>query len=438
MKRIAVLGLGYIGLPTSIVAAQAGYDVLGFDPSADKVSSINAGSPTIFEPELTERLWRVLKAGSFKAYTDLQYADCFIITVPAVFKENRKTDLSMIYASCELVAKRLMPGNIVILESTVPVGTTEKIAQFLEENSGLKLGIDFFVAYCPERILPGAIFKEVSESDRIVGGICQHSCMLAQQFYSRFVKGVIHITDDKTAEMVKLIENAQRDVQIAFANQVAEMCMKANLDPYQAIELTNKHTRANVLNPTCGVGGHAIAVDPYFLIESFPEDSMLLQIARRVNDKKPFLVVERVMHKVRELNNQGIQRPRIFAMGLTFKADVDDIHESPALFIAQALNAQIDHLELKTFDPYINQEIVTKRSLSTVTDIRQGINWADIVLILVKHRDFTLLPEEAFGDKIIMDTCGLLHSVNLKQSQALFEGASRLEVMFGKKYSAGA
>lgn len=430
MKRISIVGLGYIGLPTAIQAAQSGYEVYGFDIDVEKVKRINAGDPAIFEPELSERLWKSLKTGNFKAFSELQYADCFVIAVPTPFKEGKKAELSHVFNAAETIAKRLMPGNLVILESTVPVGTTERMAGFLEENSGLKLGIDFFVAYCPERVLPGKIFKEIIENDRIIGGLCQHSCELAHQFYSKFVKGFLHITDDKTAEMVKLVENTSRDVEIAFANQVAGMCQKAGIDPYHVVELANKHPRVRLLTPTCGVGGHCIAVDPWFLIESFPADSELLRIARKINDSKPESVVNRVLNRVEELQLLGVTKPKVLALGLSFKPDVDDIRQSPALAIAHILNENKDLIDFRVYDHCVNKEDIIKRGLTMFSDLWQGIAWADLILVLVKHKEFLLMREESFGNKIVIDTCGLLYDIQLKQSRALLEGATKVGADF--------
>jgi len=426
MKRISVVGLGYIGLPTAILAAQAGYDVYGFDVDKEKVKKINAGHPTILEPEITERLWKVLKSENFKAYNDLQYADCFIITVPTPFKENKTADLSYVFLAGEFIAKRLRLGNLIILESTVPVGTTEKFSHHLEELTGLKMGIDFFVAHCPERVLPSRMFKELIENDRVIGGICQRSCELASQFYAKFVKGFLHITDDKTAEMIKLVENSSRDVQIAFAHQVAEMCYSAGLDPFQVIELANRHPRVKILNPSCGVGGHCIAVDPLFLIESFPEHSLLLKTARAINDAKPHQVVHKVLEKVNELKNQNIDKPRVLGLGVTFKPDVDDIRESPALKIAHELKNAGNQLEFKIYDHNVGKDVLEKASIPTAPDLLKGIAWADIVVILVKHKEFSLIREEAFDNKVIVDTCGLFYDMHIKQSKAFLEGATKI------------
>lgn len=428
IKRVSILGLGYIGLPTAILAAQAGYEVFGFDTDKEKVARINKGEALILEPETTERLWRVLKSETFKAYTELAPADCFLIAVPTPLKDGTHADLDFVFQAGDLIAKKLMPGNLVLLESTVPVGTTERLAQRLEEHSGLKLGIDFFVTHCPERVMPGKVFRELIENDRIIGGVCQRSCELAYFFYSKFVRGFLHVTNDKIAEMTKLIENSYRDVQIAFANQVAQMCSSIDLDPYHVIDLANKHPRVKILSPGCGVGGHCIAVDPWFLVESFPQTSSLLREARTINDQKPNSVLASIDEKiaeVKEQNNQG-GKPKILILGLTFKPNVDDIRQSPALKIALALKQRSHELDLQCYDHNVHHEQIVKAGIEPITDLWKGINWADIIVILVRHKEFSLIREEAFGDKHIVDACGLFYEMHLKNSKSLLEGATKL------------
>lgn len=426
IKRVSILGLGYIGLPTAILAAQAGYEVFGFDTNKDKIAKINNGQAVILEPEITERLWRVLKSETFKASGELLPADCFIIAVPTPVKDGHHADLEFVFQAGESIATKILPGNLVILESTVPVGTTEKLAQFIEERSGLKLGIDFFVTHSPERVIPGRVFKEVVENDRIIGGICQRSCELTYLFYSKFVRGFLHITNDKTAEMTKLIENSYRDVQIAFANQVAEMCTQIDLDPYHVIDLASKHPRVKILSPGCGVGGHCIAVDPWFLIESFPETSSLLRTARTINDQKPHKVIDQINNQITELKNCGIAKPKVLTLGLTFKPDVDDIRESPALKIALSLKQRSNEIELQCYDHNSPKEAIRAMGLELISDLWKGINWADIIVILVKHKEFSLIREEAFGNKLIVDACGLFYEMHLKNSKSLLEGATKL------------
>lgn len=432
MKRISILGLGYIGLPTAIIAAQSGYDVCGYDIDEEKVKQINSGNPVIFEPEISERLWKVLQNGFFKAHAELQYADCFIIAVPTPFKEHNRADLTYVFKAAETIARRMMPGNLVIIESTIPVGTTERVAHYLEEHSGLKLGIDFFVSHSPERVLPGSIFRELVENDRTIGGICQQASLLTQLFYSKFVRGFIHVTDDKAAEMVKLVENANRDVQIAFANQVAAMCHQANIDPYHVIELANRHPRVKILNPTCGVGGHCIAVDPFFLIETFPEQTQLLQAARAINDAKPYSVLQQILTRIKAVKSNNTVRPKVFVMGISFKPDVDDVRQSPALFITHQLQAESALLELKVYDHNVPVDVMQKSSFDAVSDAWRGIAWADVIVVLVKHKEFVLMQPEVFADKIVIDTCGLFHAMKSSKSNTLLEGAIKSEAPFWK------
>ncbi|QQR48659.1 nucleotide sugar dehydrogenase [bacterium] len=423
MKRISILGLGYIGLPTAILAAECGYEVFGFDINNDKITRINAGDPTILEPEIKKRLQYALKKKNFKASTNLEYADCFLVTVPTPLKPSGNPDLQYVFKASESIAKRLMPGNLIIIESTVPVGTTEKLAKYIEDLSGLKQSADFFITHCPERGLPGVLFRELIENDRVIGGICQKSCELAYSFYSKFVKGFLHVTDDKTAEMIKLVENSSRDVQIAFANQVASMCYSAGINPYHVIELANKHPRVSILNPTCGVGGHCIAIDPAFLIDSFPNDTQLLQVAREVNNNKPLSVIERLLQKVDEFNEIKESKASILGLGLSFKPNVDDIRESPALFIAQELNKKKDVLTFTAYDSYVDPEPVKALGLNLATNLRKAMSEADIILILVKHDEFKMITHDLLCNKIVVDSCGLLHEIGKSQTQTFLTGA---------------
>ncbi len=397
MKKVSILGLGYIGLPTAILAAEYGYDVFGFDIDENKVASINLGDTTIIEPEIKDRLTNALKNKNLHVGTSLHYSDCFIIAVPTPIKSNKSPDLSYVMEAAKTIATRLMPGNLIILESTVPVGTTEMMAAILEDLSGLKHNNDFFTSHCPERVLPGNMFKELIENDRVIGGSCQKACELSRLFYAKFVKGFLHITDDKTAEMVKLVENSSRDVQLAFANQVAAMSHKAGIDPYTVIELANRHPRVNILSPTCGVGGHCIAVDPWFLINSFPEETQLLKTARTINDEKPHQVVAKILDEAKSVTHK---KPTILGLGLTFKPNVDDIRESPALLIAEELSHQRSACNFIAYDPHAAKSALINMGIETTNNLTEGINNADIIVILVKHKEFIALGEEAFANKI--------------------------------------
>ena len=315
MKNISVIGLGYIGLPTSILAAQGGYSVFGFDVNSDKISKIKLGDPTIVEPEISERLLEVLQKKSLTVGNKIKKADCFVVAVPTPFTEDKKAELKYVFDSAKSISKVLKNGDLIILESTIPVGTTAKFSSYLENETLLKAGSDFFVAHCPERVLPGKIFQELVFNDRVIGGINLESAKKAKKFYSLFVKGEMVLTNDKTAEMVKLIENSSRDVQIAFANQVAEMAQSAGIEAREVIKLANKHPRVNILNPGCGVGGHCIAVDPWFLINDFPQCSTLLSQARNINDSRPKKIVKHVLFEIEKIQN--IQKPKVLVLGVT-------------------------------------------------------------------------------------------------------------------------
>ncbi len=417
MKSVCVVGLGYIGLPTAVLAAQSGYNVFGFDVDRKKVEKINNGDVPFIEPEISERLASVLNKNFFVS-TDLHHADCFVIAVPTPFKKDseiKRADLSYVFEAAKSVAKVLCAGNLVILESTIPVGTTYDVAKFLEQETGFKLGIDLFVAHCPERVLPGKIFEELVKNDRVVGGVCETSTHLAKNFYSKFVKGHIHLTTDKTAEMIKLVENSSRDVQIAFANQVDAMCKTAGINTFEVIECANKHPRVNILNPGCGVGGHCIAVDPWFLVESFPHDSELLKTARNINDSKPLAVVADVLHKTQELQFSGFTKPKVLVLGLTFKADIDDMRESPALKIACELQKNTNKLDLAVCEPNIESADLQKMGFENLKTFVDGVKWADIIVALVRHKDFYFLRDLNLKDKIVLDTCGLLYKSEAKE-----------------------
>lgn len=422
MKRIAVIGLGYIGLPTAILAAESGYSVFGYDIDPHKINALHAGKSPILEPEIQPRLSHVLTNKIFNVGTSLEFADCFIITVPTPIQKNKHADLSHVINAAHEISKKLMQGNLVIIESTIPVGTTEKITCILEEKSGLRAKKDFFVTHCPERAIPGKLFKELVENDRIIGGICQHSCDLAYKFYAKFVKGILHSTSDKSAEMVKLIENSSRDAQIAFANQVAAMCQEASLDPYHIIELANRHPRVEILSPTCGVGGHCIAIDPWFLVETFPNSTKLLQAAREINDEKPLSVIQTVQEKVEEFTHIHNKKPVVLALGLTFKPDVDDLRESPALFITHKLSLQ-ENLILKVVEPNIEKNAIP--SITLTQNLNDAIAQANIVVILVKHKKFLELAEDSFSNKIVIDTCGLLFEIH-KQRLSYLQSGKRI------------
>jgi UDP-N-acetyl-D-mannosaminuronic acid dehydrogenase len=408
MKKVCVVGLGYIGLPTAIVAAKYGFEVIGYDIDKEKVERINNFDPVIEEPELLEKLREVLSYNTFRATTIIEQSDCFIIAVPTPFLENKDADLSYVWNAAESIARVLKKGDVIILESTVPVGATDSLAQRLEASSKLKAGVDFYVSHCPERVLPGKIFFELINNPRIIGGINQESVEKAKLFYKQFVKASLYLTNATTAEMVKLVENSSRDVAIAFANQVAAMAYKMRLDPFEVIELANKHPRVNILNPSCGVGGHCIAVDPWFLIQTFPEHTALLKAARQINDAKPRQVVQTTRRCIENWYRSHLQRPKLLILGLTYKPDIDDLRESPALEIAKKLSIFTD-IDLLICDPYVNNETMHELFNQENVPLKHGLDQADIILCLVKHTQFKKMDKLVLQHKKILDFCGVFY-----------------------------
>lgn len=408
MNTVSILGLGYIGLPTALIAAQYGYTVYGYDVDSSRVDRINNYDPVIQEPELFDKLGIALASGRFKASTTLESADYYIIAVPTPFKENKKADLSFVWKAVTTLSTVLQKGSVIILESTVPVGTTDQLAAFLATKTGLVAGKDFFIAHCPERVLPGRIFTELIHNSRIIGGITPRCFEKAAEFYKKFVTGQLYLTNATAAEMVKLVENSSRDTQIAFANQVAAMAYQVGLDPYEIIELANKHPRVNILNPSCGVGGHCIAVDPWFLVETFPDHTTLLKAARLVNDNKPLQVVSTVRSAIQAWYKHHVQKPTVLVLGLTYKADIDDIRESPALLIAKKLQRYSD-ITLLINEPNIESTVIHDHFTEPLVSLEYGLEHADIVIALVNHSHYK--PHlAALQEKRLLDFCGLLHT----------------------------
>ncbi|MGB8468085.1 MAG: nucleotide sugar dehydrogenase [Candidatus Babeliales bacterium] len=406
MKKVLVVGLGYIGLPTAIVAANNSFDVVGFDIDEIKVTHINHGNAVIQEPEINEKLAHTRAYTSFYATARIEIADCFIIAVPTPFLADKKADLSYVWAATHTIGTVLKAGDVVILESTVGVGTTDELARRLAQQTGLVAGVDFSVAHCPERVLPGNIFHELVHNARIIGGINEQSAHAAAVFYKRFVIGQLYLTSSLSAEMVKLVENSSRDVAIAFANQVAHMAYAAGLNPFDIIALANKHPRVSILNPSCGVGGHCIAVDPWFLIETFPTHSTLLQTARAINDQKPHDIIRITKQCIKQWIAYHHKRPTILALGLTYKPNIDDLRESPALQIVQELALSPD-IDLVACEPNISFDDIVRQSNARAVTLERGIADADIVLALVNHIQFNTITIEQLTYKKILDFCGI-------------------------------
>jgi len=430
MKTVCVVGLGYIGLPTAIMVAESGYRVVGVDINIDRVHSINAGDPDIYEPDMYEKLQLVLATDMLYATTMMAVADYFIIAVPTPLTHDKKPDLSHVFSAADAIATVLQKGNVVILESTVSVGTTQKLADVLHAATGLVAGQDFFVVHSPERVLPGKIFHELVHNDRVIGGINQESVSRAQVLYKRFVQGALFATDANTAEMVKLIENSARDVEIAFAHQVASMCYAQGLEPYRVIELVNKHPRVKVLQPTCGVGGHCLAVDPWFLVDSFPAHTSLIATARTVNDAKPYEVIARVDQAIEQWRKTHDKPCTLALFGLTYKANVDDLRESPALFIAQQYSVRTD-IRVMMCEPYVKKNNVPLGLQPLLTSITQATQQADVLVFLVAHDQFKIIDIARMPEKEIIDYCGLFYRADTMSvhAQELFWPAVKIDAV---------
>jgi len=396
-KTICVVGLGYIGLPTASLLGTKGFEVLGVDVSKKVVDTINAGKIHIVEPDLDILVKSSVNAGYLTASLTPREADVFILAVPTPFCEDHQPDLTYIEKATQMIAPYVKPGNLVILESTSPVGTTEHtVARILREN-GHDVEKDVQVAHCPERVLPGRILIELVENDRIVGGINSRSTEKAASFYRSFVRGEVLETNAATAEMAKLTENAFRDVNIAFANEISIICDNLGIDTWDLISLANRHPRVNILQPGPGVGGHCIAVDPWFIIASDRDNSRLLETARMVNDNKPQWVINKVKAKAARFKN-----PKIACLGLAFKANVDDLRESPAVKIVRQLQKEAVG-ELLICEPNIKEH--PDLPLHSISDC---IEQADIILLLVDHREFKALKPADLNEKILIDTRGAI------------------------------
>jgi len=394
---VCVVGLGYIGLPTASMLGTKGYDVTGVDVSPKVVETINKGEIHIVEPDLDLLVKSAVNAGKLKASLEPVKADVYIIAVPTPFKDNYVPDLSYVEQASRAIAPFIEKGNLVILESTSPVGTTDGSVAAILTETGLKVGEDVFVAHCPERVLPGRILIELIQNDRIVGGINKKSTLIAADFYREFVSGNVLETDAKTAELSKLTENSFRDVNIAFANELSLICDKENIDVWELISLANRHPRVDILQPGPGVGGHCIAVDPWFIIDRVPEESRLIKQARLVNDAKPDWVISKIVEKASKF-----KKPTISIMGLAFKANVDDLRESPSVEIAQKL------VNLNIGDVLVCEPNIKEHSIFDLTSLDEAVSRADILVVLVDHSEFKSLSAAKLSEKIIIDTRGII------------------------------
>ena len=397
--KACFMGLGYIGLPTAIIAAKYGVEVVGVDVNQSVVDKTNSGKLHLVEEGLEDLLQEVIASGSFKAYTRPQESDAYFIVVPTPFKGDHEPDISFVEAATRMVLPLLKSGDLFVIESTSPVGTTEKIADLIyTQRPELKGNI--YIAYCPERVLPGNIIYELVNNDRVIGGIDAVSTEKAKEFYAHFVKGKLHTTNSRTAEMCKLTENASRDVQIAFANELSLICDKAGINVWELIELANKHPRVNILQPGCGVGGHCIAVDPYFISSAYPAESRIISEARRINNYKAEWCAEKVCRVMLEFELKNHRSPVVAMMGLAFKPNIDDLRESPAKSIASRVLQSCNNSNVMVVEPNIKEHNVFK-----LTDYRTAYETADIIVFLVNHKEFAALDYRTGVQ--VLDFCGV-------------------------------
>ena len=396
--KACFMGLGYIGLPTAIIAAKHGLQVVGVDVNPDVVEMTNRGKLHIVEPGMEEMLQDVVEAGTLRASVIPEESDVYLIVVPTPFKGNHEPDVSYVEAATRSVVPYLKEGDLFVIESTSPVGTTESMKRLIYEMRP-ELDGRIHIAYCPERVLPGNVIHELVHNDRVIGGIDEASAEKAADFYRHFVKGELHKTDSKTAEMCKLTENSSRDVQIAFANELSFICDKAGVNVWELIRLANKHPRVNILQPGCGVGGHCIAVDPYFLISDFPFESQVISKAREINNYKSFWCAEKIINAILRFEMENHRKPVVALMGLAFKPDIDDLRESPARHIAEKVIHSHEGAQILVAEPNVGVVDIP------LTDYAEAYDQADIVAFLTAHRQFKELPWS--DDKVIMDFCGV-------------------------------
>ncbi|MEZ2415480.1 UDP-N-acetyl-D-mannosamine dehydrogenase [Muriicola sp. E247] len=398
--EVVIVGLGYIGLPTAALVAQKGTYVHGVDINPGVVKTINEGKIHIVEPDLGDVVSKAVKNGFLNASTTAVAANTYLIVVPTPFKDKNEPDISFVESATKNLLPLLKKGDTYIIESTSPVGTTEKMMALIYEKRPDLKG-ELFIAYCPERVLPGNVMYELVNNDRVIGGIDDRSTKKAVEFYREYVTGELHETNARTAEMCKLVENSSRDVQIAFANELSLICDKANIDVWELISLANKHPRVNILQPGCGVGGHCIAVDPYFIVADYPMESRIIGKAREVNNYKSFWCAEKIISSKLEFELRQGRKPRIALLGLAFKPNIDDLRESPAKYIVQRVLQASNNEEYYIVEPNIEDHNIFK-----ITGLKEAIKQADIIALLVAHNEFKELSN--LKNKVVLDFCGAL------------------------------
>jgi len=411
VSRVAVVGLGYIGLPTAACLATGGLHVTGVDINTEIVERVNLGEAPFAEPDLSIAVSGAVAMGRLCAQTEMPAADAYIIAVPTPFTSDHHSDLSCVTAAAEAIAARLRGGEIIVLESTCPPGTTRRLSELLAaRRPDLTLPhvpdapSDVHIAHCPERVLPGRIMIEIAANDRLIGGLTPICAARAAELYRTFCRGELIITDADSAEMAKLAENAFRDVNIAFANELSLICGRLGLDIWAIRRMANRHPRVEILRPGPGVGGHCIAVDPWFIVESAPDLAPLIQTARAVNAQMPVHVAERIV-----ATSRRFREPRIACLGLSFKADVGDVRESPAVEIVQRVAAALPHVKILAVEPYVHQLPGSLDELGNVvlTGTEDAIGDADVIALLVDHSRFGAIRKTQLAGKVIYDTRGM-------------------------------
>ena len=411
---VAVIGLGYIGLPTAAVLARAGLGVVGVDRVRERVEAVNRGELPFLEEGLATVLAEQVEAGRLRAQTMTPSARTYIIAVPTPSTgRDHMADLSLVEAATRQIAPRLTGGELIVLESTCPPGTTRALAKTIgsmrpdlsTDGSGSRPRVH--LSYCPERVLPGHIMAEMVTNSRVIGGLTPEASQLARDLYATFCAGELVLTDATTAEMTKLTENSFRDLNIAFANELALVCDRAGVDVWELIDLANRHPRVSILHPGPGVGGHCIAVDPWFLVSSAPEETRLIRTARQVNDSRPAYYVGRILQAL-----EGLVSPTVAVLGLTFKADVDDLRQSPALAITEQVAVAAPHARILVAEPHAKElpPSLERRGNVRLTGCRQAVEQADVVAVLVGHQEFADLDPLLLEGRNVIDTTGLWHS----------------------------
>lgn len=397
--KACFMGLGYIGLPTAIIAANSGIEVYGVDVNPDVVAKTNAKQLHFVEPGLQQMLEQVIDNGMLHADVAPIECDAYFIVVPTPFKGDHQPDVSYVEAATRTVTPLLKEGDLFVIESTSPVGTTETMASMIYKARPELDGL-IHIAYCPERVLPGNVIYELVHNDRVIGGMTERATDRACEFYSQFVKGKLHRTNARTAEMCKLTENSSRDVQIAFANELSMICERAGINVWNLIELANKHPRVNILQPGCGVGGHCIAVDPYFITAAYPEEAQIIAKARQINNYKAQWCAERVKNAMLQFELDHHRKPCVAMMGLAFKPNIDDLRESPAKRIVTEVMQGMSNADIMVVEPNIKDHKVFK-----LTNYQEAYDRADVVVMLTAHDEFKTLPWR--DDKVILDFCGI-------------------------------